>query len=433
MEEICLGIMLDDQECRMSWYNPETQSIQVLSEDPNGSTGIPCVLGLDTRMMKWYTGEDAKELEGRGGCVVLNQLVTLFHRGYSLQAGKERYSSDELLQEYLKGILTKALKYARRGVSLSETEESLFRTIKSLVLCIEDMDIAEADRIRRIGSQLGLAVESVHLYNRQECFMYYLMSQKHEIWSNVSYLFDYRSSGLFCYELSVIKGLHPLTAQATRTKIEEAPPLEMIREGGQESEDADRWLAGMAGKKMTGKIVSSVILTGEGFSKLEWARQFIRQIYSQKSRKVYQVENIYEMGAAFAAYHMANGQKQFPYLCICEGRISTTVSLMTGEERKETLVLVQSGMNGYEARASLVLNIIEQKNLDLYVRNTGATESYRLPLNLAEFMEDGRERTRIRLSLVFPKEDTMLVRVEDLGFGEFYPSTGKIITQRYTV
>lgn len=90
-------------------------------------------------------------------------------------------------------------------------------------------------------------------------------------------------------------------------------------------------------------------------------------------------------------------------------------------------------MNYYDARTSLELNLIEQKDLSLYLRNTGAAEGYYLHLDLSSFLEDGRDRTRIRLAIAFLKEDCMIVRVEDLGFGEIYPSTGQVFQQMYQV
>lgn len=230
------------------------------------------------------------------------------------------------------------------------------------------------------------------------------------------------------------KNLKPVTVKADLEKIQGAPLVEQVKAAGTEAEAADRWFMSLAEKRMAGKIVSSVILAGEGFAKLDWAEQFIKSIYAQKSRKVYQVSNLYGMGAALAAYHIAEKHRRFPYCCICAGRISTNVSIFVEEQEKRVqLLLAEAGMNYYDARTSLELNLIEQKDLSLYLRNTGAAEGYYLHLDLSSFLEDGRDRTRIRLAIAFLKEDCMIVRVEDLGFGEIYPSTGQVFQQMYQV
>lgn len=421
MEKLYLGIELDDTGCGLFWLNPETKTVQQLL-DQDGLSWIPSFLCFDTERNRWSIGEEAESAKGKSGCIVLNRLLSLFRSGQSLEINGECYTAEDMLHEFLHVVLQEAMK--RSGINI----------IDSLVFCLEEVYVSDAEAISRICSSQGVDRDAIHVFNRQECFMYYLMSQKREMWSNVSYLFDYGEKGLCCYELDVLKGLRPLTAKAHMEHVVGAPPVELIKKEDEESAAVDRWFSSLAEKKLTGKIVSSVFLCGDGFSDLSWSKQFIKSIYSQKSRKIYQVESIYGMGAAFAAYHMADKYEHFPYQCICDGRISTTVSIYVDEQDCSVqLILVQAGMNCYEARTSVDLNLIDQKELNLFIRNTGAQESYRLPLDLSSLMEDQRERTKISLSIAFPKEDTMIVRVEDLGFGEIYPSTGMVIQQSYEV
>lgn len=419
MEKLYLGIELDDEKCSLSWLNPETKTVQLLL-DRNGKSWIPSSLSLDMEKNQWSVGIEAESVRERNGCILLNRVISLFRSGQSLEANGECYTAEDMMQEFLNLILREAMN--RSGISM----------IESLVFCLEEVSAFDAEVISRICSRQGVDSEAVHVFNRQECFMYYMMSQKREMWSNVSYLFDYGKKGLCCYEMNVLKGLRPVTARAHMEKIAGAPLTGLLQT--EESDAVDGWFSSLAEKKMAGKIVSSVILCGDGFSDLSWAKQFIKCIYSQKSRKVYQVEAVYGMGAAFAAYHIADEEKHFPYRCICDGRISTTVSIFADEqESREQLILAQAGMNCYEARVSVDLNVIEQEELHLFVRNTGAQDSYKLTMNLASLMEDHRDRTKVRLSLAFPKADTMVVRIEDLGFGEIHPSTGLVIQQSYEV
>ena len=411
MKKLYLGIELDDSGCSLAWLNPETRTVQKLT-DQNGCAEVPVYLCLDSEENRWYAGEEAQNAQGKEGCIVLNRLISLFRSGQYLEINSEYYTDEDMFQEFLNHVLKEAVK--RSGLSM----------IGSLAICLEQVMIQEAEKISRICGRLGVDSLDIHVLNRQECFMYYLLSQKHEIWSNVSFLF----------EVNLIKGLRPVTAQSHMEQVSEAPPVELIGHDGEEKCAVDRWFASLAEKKMAGKIVSSVMLCGEGFSDISWARQFIKSISSQKSRKVYQTDTLYGMGAAFAAYHIAENHKNFPYRCICDGRISATVSIFVDEQgESEQLILVQTGTSCYEARTSVDLNLIEQHILNLFVRNTGAQESYKLPLDLSSFMEDGRERTKIRLSIAFSKIDTMIVRIEDLGFGEIYPSTGQVVEQHYNV
>lgn len=420
MDKLFLGMELDDSSCRLFWMNPETNSVQPL--DPDGKSVIPACLCLHVENGEWSIGTEEDITEERKKSIIFHHLLSLFRSRQKLEINGMCYTAEDMLYEFLKLVFQKA------------AEQFGYSEIESLTICLETVTAFDADGISRICRRQGIEPQKIHVLNRQECFMYYLMSQKREMWSNVSYLFDYGEYGLYCYELNVLKGIRPIMAKAQMEWIDEAPSVQESRDDDEKSAEADRWFASLSEKKMTGKIVSSVILCGDGFSKISWAKQFIKSIYSQKSRKIYQVENIFGMGATFAAYHAATEYRDFPYCCICDGRLTTTISIFMDEnDTSEQVILAQAGMNCYEARIAMDLNLIEQKNMNLFIRNAGAQESRKLSLDLSSFMEDGRDRTKIRLLLFFPKEDTMIVKVEDLGFGEIYPSTAKVFQQTYKI
>lgn len=421
MEELYLGIELDDTSCKLSWINPVNESAQELV-DESGQSRILAFLCLNGANGCWSIGTEAEKACGKPGNIVFKNLLTLLRSGQKLEVNGVFYTGEDLLQEFLKLVWKEA--QIRSGLE----------QIGKLVICLEEATITDIEKLTRICSCCGIDSSKVHVFNQQECLMYYIMSQEPEKWRNTSFLFDYREQGLYCYEMRAYKNLKPVTVKADLEKIQGAPLVEQVKAAGTEAEAADRWFMSLAEKRMAGKIVSSVILAGEGFAKLDWAEQFIKSIYAQKSRKVYQVSNLYGMGAALAAYHIAEKHRRFPYCCICAGRISTNVSIFVEEQEKRVqLLLAEAGMNYYDARTSLELNLIEQKDLSLYLRNTGAAEGYYLHLDLSSFLEDGRDRTRIRLAIAFLKEDCMIVRVEDLGFGEIYPSTGQVFQQMYQV
>ena len=96
------------------------------------------------------------------------------------------------------------------------------------------------------------------------------------------------------------------------------------------------------------------------------------------------------------------------------------------QENQEQIILAKEGENCFESRTSMELNLIERNTVDLLVKNTGAASARKITCDLSDFMSDGRPRTQIRLMLVFPEENKMAVRIEDMGFGELFPSTGQI-------
>ena len=95
--------------------------------------------------------------------------------------------------------------------------------------------------------------------------------------------------------------------------------------------------------------------------------------------------------------------------------------------RMEKLVLAEMGTNWYEARTSVELIPDGTEELDFFVRRYGLPHAEKVSVSLDEFPERPNKTTRTEVILSFTEEDLMTIRVRDLGFGEIFPSSGKVI------
>lgn len=419
MNKICVGIEFTDEVCRFAWYHPKTDKIQPLV-DGTETDSIPAYLGFCGKDKTWLLGYEAEELIGQDSCIVMKNILSLWKNNHAVRAGEVWLQAEEIIEVFL-GLLVKEIQH-RIGTA----------HIDEIVYCIDDISVELSDVLHGICSRQNLP--NSHFYNRQECFMYYLMSQKQEIWNNYTYLLDYNSAGLDCYEMGILKGCRPITAFGERETIVDAPSMTHLSSGVTGQVGVDIWLSDFIEKKMDDKVVTSVILTGEGFQEPGWAKQFIRTVISQKSRKVYHVDGFFGMGAAYAAYHISDGMRLFPYICVCDGRISTTVSVFIGDEDdNRQLILAKEGMNCYEARKSVVLHIKGQSVLHLYMKNTGSNETARKTVDIAPILIDRKQNTRIQLAIAFDGVNQMFVRAENLDAGSDSSLSGKIIWESFPV
>lgn len=409
MNRLNLGIELTDRGCTMAWYHSGKGAMEILV-DQNGKSGFPSYLALNPESRQWSSGNHAEQMQGNSGYLVFHRILSLFFSQNSLEVNSNVFTADEMMMHYMKGVFQEA------------KERSGIRNLGQVVICGEGFTISDVDRM--IGIIRSMEPDAaVHIYNREECFMYYMLSHSKDIWSNTSFLFDYGPDGLDCYELNQLKGFSQVTVHAVTEHREDVP----FYEETERDAERDRWFADLAVEKLDGKIVSSVIVSGNGFRNLSWAKEFFRAIKSQKSRKIFQVDHLFALGAGYAANHLAAENRGFPYICICRNRLSTTVRIVLDhQENQEQMILAKEGENCFESRTSMELNLIEMNTVDLLVRNAGSASSRKITCDLSDFMADGRTRTRIRLMLVFPEESKMAVRIEDMGFGELFPSTGQI-------
>ena len=125
-------------------------------------------------------------------------------------------------------------------------------------------------------------------------------------------------------------------------------------------------LSACADRLLQKKLISSVFLTGEGFANVDWAKEFLKKLCNK--RKVFSGQHLFADGAALVACDSVLPESRFPYLCICEGRLSSTISLYALQDgRNEQLILASAGSNWYEAKASAEFILDDIHTLELLV------------------------------------------------------------------
>lgn len=139
---------------------------------------------------------------------------------------------------------------------------------------------------------------------------------------------------------------------------------------------------------------------------------------------------LFAKGAAYRAMDLLQEQTSYPYVCICEGRLKSTVSMNLIYRGQETSVIVASaGDNWYEHQASLDVLPSEQDYVEFIVTPSDAKKKKTVVIPLEGFPKRPDRTTRVRIQISFLDERTMDVRVKDLGFGELFPASGAEIRQ----
>ena len=225
--------------------------------------------------------------------------------------------------------------------------------------------------------------------------------------------------------MRVVRGRNPQVVEAAKEKLEEGFSLNVLDSASGEHM-GDSILSSCADRLLARKIISSVILTGKGFVSTDWAPGFLKKVCFK--RKVFAGQHIFASGAAVAAADSLKEDTAFPYVFMCEGRTKASVEMdVRYDGRMEKLVLAEMGTNWYEARTSVELIPDGTEELDFFVRRYGLPHAEKVSVSLEEFPERPNKTTRTEVILSFTEEDLMTIRVRDLGFGEIFPSSGKVI------
>ncbi len=411
MPGLLLGIDLCDDYSQVSCYNPlssETEAITLTESE--SSCLIPTMICKKKQEDIWFIGEDAYRRALFNEGTMVDRLVKLAGKDGSATIEGICYPAEDLLARYVSMLLEKARE------KYHQTE------VDCLVFTVQTLEGPLLDRLIRIAERCGVSRERVHVLSHAESFVYYVVSQEPEVWANTACMFDLTEDGLHYYEMKMIRGRRPQVVEAEHEKMEEGFSLDLLDDSSGEHL-GDTILTACAGRKLEKKIISSVFLTGKGFLSTDWAPNFVKLICSR--RRAFVGQHVFASGAAFVAGDLMREETAYPFVCLCEGRIASTVSVAVRYQgRSEKVVLAQAGTNWYEARTSVELIPDGTDCLELEVTPCGSNRTDKIQIDLSEFPDRPNKTTRLEVILSFTSEDCMTVRVTDLGFGDLFPASG---------
>jgi hypothetical protein len=225
-----------------------------------------------------------------------------------------------------------------------------------MVIAVRRLSTKIISVLQECVQALGIRPECVKIISHAEAFVYYIMSQKKEVWSGAVGMFDLSEEGLRYYEMKVQRGLKKTSVLAEYEEMEEGFDLDIL-DTPAGARLADKILCSCAGRMMQKKLYSSIFLSGKGFEERSWAEEFMKMLSG--SRRVYLEPAVFAVGAAYRAADLRKEKSAYPFVCICDGRLKTTVSMSVMHKGQETSVVVASaGDSWYERRA--VLDVIPE-------------------------------------------------------------------------
>ena len=406
MKGIYLGIELGDSFCQAAWYDEEKNMPQPIYFSEN-KCKFPLILGKAKGENKWYIGEEAIKEHKKGKVVLIEKLALILKGKEQISVDGKKFRSEDLMKIYMARFMSMILKMLNKD------------GILRLTFCIENTQANVTDYLVQIAEGLGIARDCVQVINYKEAFLFFVLSQSQENRRNKCCLFELSNKGLEYYEFSVIRGRKPQPVTVSYSRLEKKFDVALLKKASVQKA-TDEMLLEYAKKLFNKKLISSVYLSGSGFEDASWCKEFTNFIC--RGKRVFIGEALFAQGATA---NSKMGSKP-PYLCLCDGRVLSTVSMkVIRSERECQLVLIKAGTNWYDARSSIELLLEDDEDLEIKVETYGRRldRTYRIPCPKVE----GRppKTTRIELTTVFLEDNYMMVKVKDLGFGQLYPATDK--------
>lgn len=408
MEKLIIGIDLCDTYTQAAVLGREEAWV------------LPTVICRKKTVEEWCVGEEAYRNTLVGDGVIVDKLLSLALKDGTATISSVKYGGIDLLKKFLEKVLL---------MIRAEYPET---PVAQLVIALKNMEMKLMDELMGCTEQLGIPRENVHIASHTECFVYYVLSQRRDVWGGQVGMFALSDEDLRYYELKVVRGPRQMTAWAEHEELEEGFNLNVL-DTASGARMADKILCACGERFLQKKLFSSIFLTGKGFSRTDWAPDFMKQVCSR--RRVFVEPSLFAKGAALKADDYLHEKTSYPFVCLCEGKLKSTVTMeVMKRDAKVQVALASAGESWYEARSVLEVILDNQDDIELMITSHQDPKQKRLvKIPLEGFPKRPNKTTRVRIAAGFLDERTMVLKIVDKGFGELFPRTNAGIRQEVRV
>ena len=404
---LIIGLDLCDAYTQLSCYEKEK------------NWTLPTIICKCKNEDEWYVGEEAYARNLVGNGILVDKLLNLVSRDGTATIENVKYEGIRLLELFLERVL-------RLPQEEYKTDE-----IDQLAITLPTLTGKVMDAFLYCADYLKIPRERVHIISHEESFVYYVLSQKKEIWSNQVGLFDLSADRLCYYELKVQRGMQKMMVVAESEEQEEAFNLDIL-DTPPGAKMADKILCACGERLLERKLFSTIILSGKGFERQDWAPEFMKMIC--RRRKVYAETALFSQGAAYRASDYMQEKTSYPFVCICEGRLRSTVSMQVlYKDRISQLVVASAGENWYESKTSMEFLLDDSRSLEFVITPMDPKHKRTETIELEGFPKRQPWTTRVQVYVGFLNESTMAIAVRDRGFGEIFEATDALVRREVSL
>ncbi len=415
-KKFIVGIDFRENTCQLS-YGWERGG-RILQE-PRTYSEIPGKEQFDQPMSlcwvpgkrQWYHASEAALHAADSGCVYISGLLPLAMENVPVAAGEKTYEARALLALYF-GKCLKALCERAKEESAEEKDSC---EPDAIMFTVRKLDSGIIDLLEDVRRRLDLDAK-VYYQSMAGTFYDFALSQEASLREPATALAEYGTDGKLRFSRLIFN-------QHTRPVVSYMEEQEYAGLVSESDEGRDQEFAGILKEALSGHRFSSVYLTGDGFQG-NWMKR--STVVLCQGRRAFIGDNLFSRGAVYGAvYRLEKPPILKEYFFLDQNKLRTNVMIKAVNRGKEKLVpAVDAGMNWYEVHEKTELVLDGTAEIDLVLKPlTGEKElPYHIRLDRLPVRE-GR-MTRVRLEFTMTAPDKMYIRMEDLGFGEIFPSSG---------
>ena len=394
-----LGIDINPRSTVLSIYKSnmeEPTTVSTVLGEENYS--IPTVLAKRNSMGQWFFGEEALTKNRTKEAILVDDLYNLAIRNEQVFIDGENYQARDLLVIFFNKLFSIPGPMAAMG------------EVEKLVICVEQVNLEVMELMNYASGKLGIDSKKVMLIDRNECFYFYAISGKPELFLYSVALFDYSGSNM----ISVVMNRN----QSTRPQL---ITLDVVNHGDI-TENKDEMFDEIIADTFGSKLFSSVYLVGDGFDG-DWMKLSLSRLC--KGRKVFLGKNLYSKGACYAGY-IKEGKRDWPFIFIGDNDLKLNLSIKILDNNvMKFFTLIDAGQSWYDAKGECEVILDGEPEIEFYVQRPESREAHTDVLELTDIPKRENRTTRLRIEARPISDIAVSIIITDLGFGEISPASGK--------
>ncbi|MBQ1311609.1 MAG: hypothetical protein IIY55_07145 [Blautia sp.] len=408
IRDLIVGLDFGREYTQICYYDRRAQEMRSLSLKAGASQyEAPTALYRRADAGEFMAGPDTGYFAEQHGGELISDLYELSGQREGILFDGEKLEPWNLIAHFLKGML--------RFLGVADIQ----RNIKCLAITTEDLTPVRVRNFRAALKEMGFGEEQCILLDYAESFYYYAMTlpQKKEILNRSVGWYDFMDN-LVLFRRMYVAGsaTRPVVVKLDRAVKGTLPENE---------EDKDDAFCKFIQRTLGNDPFSSIQLTGRGFDQ-SWAKQSVKMLCFQK-RKVYSGNNLYARGACCAAKERCEDRAlrgfQFLSKALVNQEVGMEMRIMGSDA---CYSLISAGRNWYECHKTLELLLDGTQELAFTVSTLGGADKRRVAMPLPGLPERPPKTTRLLLEMEYVSPEECIITVTDLGFGELFPSSGKV-------
>lgn len=430
-----VGYDLNDNLTQISYFELNNDSPETLvSDGENERLGIPTLLCKRRKVNQWSFGTEAERLIRNEGEAEVGKILSMAVSGKTLTLEGESFDGLDLL-----------ILFIRKSLNLLSVYVSV-EQIESFIFTVPLLDREVLSVLERVAVAIPIPREKILFQSYSESVYHYMIHQQPELWETESAVFDHDGRKMKCFYMRMNHRTTPVVGMVDEfsyddIKVPDKWALQQADEedGNDELNDEEYMAEKEAAQEavegmdeamqefmhdfLMTRPVRSVYLLGDGFEG-EWCRNTIR--FLCMGRRVFQGRNMYSKGAChYGMDRLKPTELNSKYIFLGKDKLQFNLGMnVNRRDREEYIALADGGENWFDISTVVEFLLAQGSRVELIVTPLDGKEIRTISVNLDGIPNRAPKTTRLKMRVSFSSGKTVKIMIEDLGFGEIFPSSG---------